>query len=120
MAFDPFGKPFAELQTQDLQLLVTNKVAEGYSVEYKSTFPSNIKTARSIASFANTIGGWYIVGVVSDPITHEATTIPGCSSMDFPDPLSKVRDSVRSNTQPVPTFLSRVFTVSHGAAVVVV
>ena len=67
MPFNPFTKEIHEpLAIDDLSELITRKVAEGLYVEYKSTFQSNEKTARSIASFANSYGGWYIVGIEAE------------------------------------------------------
>lgn len=67
MAYNPFdvlaGEP---LTPEELQKLVSRSVAEGYFVEYKSMPPTNEKMGRSIASFANTYGGWYIVGVTTE------------------------------------------------------
>jgi len=61
--FDPFDKPIDSLREEDLQTLVTRQVAEGLYVEYKREFPNrNEKIGWSLASFANTHGGWYLVG----------------------------------------------------------
>lgn len=67
MQFNPFGKPFEEITTvEDLKSLTREKVTEGWHVEYKSGMPSNESIAKSIASFANSRSGWFIVGVETD------------------------------------------------------
>jgi hypothetical protein len=100
MAYNPFGKPIGELDESDLAGLV-GLVAEGYFVEYKEDFPTNRKIARSIASLANTYGGWYIVGLRTDE-SHVASEICGFDTARFPDPVAKVRDIVKSRIDPVP------------------
>ena len=67
MIYNPFDKlPGDTLTAEELQKLVENNVAEGYYVEYKSLFVRNEKIGWSISSFANSYGGWYIVGVKTD------------------------------------------------------
>ena len=119
MPYNPFPRPFFEnLTPEDLQLLVTNEVAEGYFVEYKQTFPKNLKIARSIASFANTNGGWYIVGVLEDG--HQATCICGFETSQYSDPIGKVREVVKSNIDPVPLFYPQVVRIDDAKAVLAV
>ena len=62
--FNPFGNTqLRDLTEADLQTLISNQVAEGYTVEYKEIPPDNKKIGRTLASFANTLGGWFIIGV---------------------------------------------------------
>jgi hypothetical protein len=119
MTWNPFTKaPGEQLTTEDLTDLI-GRVAEGYYVEYKETFPTPKKIAHSIASLANTYGGWYIVGVKADQFDY-AAEICGFSVVEFPDPVSKVRDVVKSRIDPVPVFYPMRVPLENSMAVLVV
>src|SRR6266576_2604557 len=120
MAYSPFKKSIRETLTpEDLQLLVTDSVAEGYFVEYKGTLLDSKKIAKSIASFANTYGGWYIVGVTTDG-HNVAEKIPGFSLDNIHDPIATLRDSVRLGIDPVPVFFPQIVELSEKLVVLVV
>lgn len=121
MPFNPFNKAIHEpFIADDLQQLITNQVSEGYYVEYKGDiFPSNEKIGRSIASFANSYGGWYVVGVKTD--SHNvANEICGFDVAKYPDPISKVREIAKSHIDPVPVFHPKVVQLDSGKATLVV
>src|SRR6266700_4989946 len=120
MPFNPFMKSLREpLTPEDLEVLITDSVSEGYFVEYKGILPASKKIAKSIASFANTYGGWYIVGVTTDG-HNVAQQIAGFSLDDCHDPIASVRDSIRSGIDPVPVFFPQVVTLAPKRAVLVV
>ena len=120
MTYNPFDKsPFDILTVEDLEKLIENSVAEGYYVEYKSQFVKNEKIGWSISSFANTYGGWYIVGVKTNE-HNIATEISGFKLSDYPDPIDKIREIVKSNIDPVPLFYSQVIRLDEEKAVLVV
>jgi hypothetical protein len=120
MPYNPFSKPIGEpLALNDLEELIARSVSEGYFVEYKADFPANNKVGHSLASFANTYGGWYIVGVKTDE-NNVAIDLPGLSLLSAPDPTSKIRDIAKSHISPVPIFQIQVLTVSSERAVVIV
>jgi hypothetical protein len=120
MPFNPFKKSFREpLTPEDLDVLVTDTVSEGYFIEYKGSFPASKKIAKSIASFANTYGGWYIVGVTTDE-HNVAQHITGFSLDDCHDPIASIRDSIRLGIDPVPVFFPQVVTLAPKRAVLVV
>lgn len=117
--FSPFAKPIDALEEADLQVLLTDKVTEGYYVEYKSIPPLNSKIGHSIASFSNTQGGWYIVGVTTDG-NNVAAAIPGFDVGSWPDPVTRFRDVVRTHIDPVPLFFTRVVPLGTGKSVFIV
>lgn len=120
MPYNPFEKPLGEaLQPEDLQLLITRQVAEGYYVEYKREMPNSTKIARSLASLANTYGGWYIVGVETDG-HNVATTVSGFDPISCHDPISVVRDLVKHHIDPVPIFFPQVVTLDTGHLVLTI
>jgi hypothetical protein len=117
--FNPFGKNIDQLSKDDLQILVAKQVAEGWYVEYKSAFPSNLKVARSLAAFANTDGGWYIVGVECGP-GNVAANVCGFDSGGLINPKDKLRDIVRGHIQPAPRFESILIELDPTRAVLIV
>lgn len=120
MTYNPFGKPLSEITEAELGLLVTNGVAEGFWVEYKSKTPRNIKIAHSVASLANTYGGWYFLGIEADRTTNVATGVTGIDLAETPDPVSTVRDIIKSNVSPIPVFHTRLVVLASGHAVLIV
>lgn len=121
MPFNPFDVPIGnKLSADDLKKLLERNVAEGYQVEYKSAFPANDKIGRSIASFANTYGGWYFVGVEADKFNNVPTNICGFSLTTFNDPIAKVRDVIKYHVDPMPTIFPQVVMLDSASAVLVV
>jgi hypothetical protein len=121
MPFNPFATEIGEvLTTADLYELINRKVAEGLYVEYKATFPANEKVANTIASFANSYGGWYIVGVEADKVNNVATRVSGFPLSDYPDPIAKIRDIAKERIDPFPAIAPQVVLLSAGTAVLVV
>ncbi len=120
MAYNPFNKPIEDLHVTDLDVLKTDQVAEGYWVEYKRDFPSNDKIAKSVASFANTYGGWYFIGVEADKKQNTVTDICGFSLASVPDPISTTRDIIKSHIDPIPVFRSKLIRLNDDRAVLVV
>jgi hypothetical protein len=116
--FNPFDKAIQDLTLSDIESLKTKGVAEGLFVEYKSAFPSSIKVSRSVASFANSHGGWYIIGVQTG-----ADNIPQCcDGLDLasaPNPKEKFRDIVASHINPAPLFFSTLIHVNASRAILV-
>lgn len=119
MPHNPFDKPLgAPLTPDDFQLLVTGQVAEGYVVEYKSYFPSREKIGHSIAALGNTIGGWLFIGLETHGTV--ATKIVGLDPARHPDPVSTVRDMVKSQVDPYPVLHPQVTVLPNSRLVLTV
>jgi hypothetical protein len=117
--YNPFDKPIGDkLSADDLQMLVEREVAEGYFVEYKREFLANKTIGLSIASFANTYGGWFIVGVEAD--NHIASKVRGFNLATYPEPVAKVREIAKTHIDPVPIFFPQVVKLQDDKAVLVV
>ena len=95
--FNPFGKDFKDVNKEDLERLKT--VAEGWTVEYKQQKLNGKSIAKSIASFANSHGGLYFIGIVAEKSTNYALEFVGIE--DSPD---IIHDAIRDNLQPFPFF----------------
>lgn len=115
MTFNPFGKGIGDaLDAADLQVLVDRQIAEGYYIEYKSDFQTTTKIAKSLASFANTYGGWYFLGIQSDKTTSIAMGLPGFDLTDHPDPIATVRNVARDHIDPMPLLFPQLVEMTPG------
>lgn len=120
MTYNPFNKEIGErLSSSDLQDLVSKEVAEGYFIECKRQLPKPIKIARSIASLANTYGGWYFVGIETDE-HHVIKTIDGFPRGNYSDPISVIRETMKQHIEPVPVFFASVIELGTENLVLVV
>ncbi|MPM47711.1 hypothetical protein SDC9_94425 [bioreactor metagenome] len=79
------------------------EVDEGYKVEYKSSFDKAVKDKipAIITSFANSEGGWLIIGI--DDNSHDITCIPKLRS-DYSQTISQL---LKAKTSPIPSFDSK-------------
>jgi hypothetical protein len=120
MAYNPFEKPIgSHLTVQDLERLIEQRTPEGYYVEYKEAFPSDTQIGESIASFANTYGGWYLIGMaVSED--HMASAISGFSIEEHPDSIVKIKELVKYNLDPAPVFFPQLIELKNGRGVLVI
>jgi len=104
MTYNPFRKLITEpLEEADLAGLVNDRIAEGYYIEYKREFPENKKVGHSIASFANSYGGWYFLGIETND-ENVAVNVVGVDLDHERDPIAKVRDIIKSHVDPIPIF----------------
>jgi hypothetical protein len=111
--FNPFGKKFYELNEDDLQVLC--KVSEGWHIEYKSATPEPRRIAKSIASFGNSYGGLYILGIEADKQNNCAINFPGVDIK-----LDIIHDAVKGNINPFPYFDCYMVSLKNGEFVVIV
>lgn len=119
-SFNPFDKaPGEKLTADDLNGLVEREVAEGYYVEYKGEFPKNDKIGRSLASLANTYGGWYFVGIEADK-TGIARNLKGFSLAEHRDPISKIQEIAKEQIDPTPVLYPQVVELPSGLYVLAV
>ena len=118
--YNPFEKRIEELTLEDIKSLQSKQVKEGFYVEYKSVFTKDtLKIAHSIASFANTHGGWYFVGIDSD-ITNLPTSFSGFSMADQPKPIEHIRDIIKDKVDPFPLYYTRLIELGNGNAILII
>ncbi len=122
----PFGKSPGDPWTpEDLQAAVDNGVPEGWVVEFKREPPAegrSKKIARSIASFANTYGGWYIVGIRAEQRAEDGGRVLSVASevtgfdpaATNGDPVELVRNAVRDHIDPLPLFFPHPVDLGNG------
>jgi hypothetical protein len=117
--YNPFDKEISRLRRSDLDKLISKEIAEGWYVEYKEDFTSSRKTGHSIAAFANSEGGWYIVGVKANQ-DNVAESIIGFDLATNRGPKEKVRDIIKTHVSPVPFFQSKLLKLPNNKAVLIV
>src|SRR3954451_18508567 len=59
-----WNKPISSIDFSDIDLFCQGKLPESARLDYKVDFPSNLE--KTIAAFANTVGGLILLGVDSD------------------------------------------------------
>ncbi|MEG6511588.1 ATP-binding protein [Desulforamulus ruminis] len=100
---NPFNKPLEHLEEEDLNKLIDEEISEGLHVEYKEDFPTHL--GKIVASFANTFGGWIIIGTNARNPRNVPTSFPGISMTR--DPKDRFRNICRDHISPVPIFSSK-------------
>ena len=118
--YNPFNKPISELEVGDLNKLIENNISEGWFVEYKGSFPKNKQIAKSIASFANSEGGWYIIGIEEDEKESKPSEIIGFDLETYKKPADKITNVVKDNIDPIPYFETKIIKISEDKSVLVV
>ena len=116
----PFNKNVSDIESVDIEKLIDDEVSEGWYVEYKESFPNNKKIAQSLASFANSNGGWYIVGIKEKDNESYAERIVGIPQDQIQHSKEKIASIVRDRIHPTPYFESKIVKFSDGKAVLVV
>ncbi len=58
-----FNINFNLLKYSDIKSLIDSNVPESEKLEYKSSFPNKIQLAKILTGFANTYGGYLIIGI---------------------------------------------------------
>src|SRR6266550_3277541 len=61
-----FNKSITTLVTADLQELLTEQAVENIRLEFKGISPSKDEMLKKLSSFANTYGGYVVVGATED------------------------------------------------------
>lgn len=98
-----FYKPLNEVNLNDLQLLVANKVKEGSQLDYKLKLPESndkgkVELLKDISAFANTSGGYLIYGIEEKDAV--ADKIIGIEDFNFDDQKLYIENLVRTNIEP--------------------
>lgn len=81
-----FEKKLNDLTLSDLEDLVVNKVRESRTIEYKSQMVHNDSLCGAIASYANTYGGDFFIGIneeKGEPLSIEGISIPDLDEMEL-------------------------------------
>jgi len=118
--YNPFNKNISEIKYEDLEKLIENNISEGWFMEYKGSFPNNKKIANSIASFANSEGGWYIIGIEEKENEANPYEIVGFDLQTNRKPDDKITNIVKDNIDPIPYFKSQIVEIPENKVVLIV
>lgn len=99
----PLNKQLESIEESDLQELVDNKVAEGKTIEYKQSLPSNSDREKKefladVSSFANAAGGHLIYGVKEE--AGAPVEICGLRDINPDDQILRLESSIRNGIAP--------------------
>jgi hypothetical protein len=110
MSYTPFDKNFTELEEPELNELIEKGISEGWYIEYKVEFPKKAggkldqeKIAKTIASFANTKGGWLFYGIKTDD-KNIATELCGVNLSEYQNIADQISQIIAGNIAPNPVF----------------
>ncbi|MBL7996874.1 ATP-binding protein [bacterium] len=96
-------KPLTEIGLDDLNLLKSNSVREGRTIEYKRDLPGHKdsdkkKFLADVSSFANAAGGDLIIGIKAESGIPTAIDGVSCTSIDAE--MLKYEGIIRDNLEP--------------------
>ena len=72
-----YTKPLSQLQTADLQELLQDRAIENVRLEFKREVASKEDTLKKLSSFANTFGGFMVVGASANSSDGRIDGLPG-------------------------------------------
>ncbi len=72
-----FSKPLSQLDTRDLQELLQDGSVENIRLEFKLLHPDKDETLKKLSSFANTFGGFMVVGAQARSADGRLEDLPG-------------------------------------------
>ena len=72
-----FSKALSQVGTADLQELLQEKAVENARLEFKLLVPSKDDTMKKLSSFANTFGGYMVVGERANSADGRVEELPG-------------------------------------------
>jgi hypothetical protein len=72
-----YSTPLSHLSTADLQDLLTERAVENARLEFKVQAPDKDETLKKVSSFANTFGGFMVVGAKAPSKDGRIEELPG-------------------------------------------
>jgi hypothetical protein len=76
-----YTKPLSQLDTEDLQELLSDRAVENARLEFKLLDPPKEETLKKLSSFANTFGGYMLVGAKADSKDGRLLDLPGVDTI---------------------------------------
>ena len=102
-------KPMRDIGPEDFQQLVTNKVAESRTLEYKQSLPGATDGEKKefladVSSFANSVGGDLLYGIMEAREDGKTTGIPesveGLADVNGDAETRRLENMLRDGVQP--------------------
>lgn len=76
-----YTKPLSQLDTADLHELLNEQAVENARLEFKLTEPDKDATLKKVSSFANTFGGYMLVGAKAESKDGRLLDLPGVDTI---------------------------------------
>ncbi len=75
-----FTKPLSQVTWSDVNDLMTERAVENVRLEFKREVPGRDETLKKLSSFANTYGGYVVVGAEANSKDGRLVALPGVGS----------------------------------------
>ena len=102
------GKEWLKLAFEDVEEILKAGTDESYFLEYKSDKEDTVKFIKEVCAFANSFGGYIVLGVKDDK------TIDGCEEWNE----IRIHTAIRNCISPIPNFDVR--TLSKNSKTIIV
>ena len=76
-----FSKSIDVINTEDINELLNDNSVENVRLEFKLQEPSKDELVKKLSSFANTYGGWLIVGAQASGFDGRLNALPGVNKI---------------------------------------
>jgi hypothetical protein len=76
-----YTKPLSQLNSADLQELLSEQAVENARLEFKLIAPDKDPTLKKLSSFANTFGGYMLIGAKADSKDGRLQDVPGIAPL---------------------------------------
>jgi predicted HTH transcriptional regulator len=77
-----FSKPLTRLEPADLLELLQDRAVENARLEFKSEVPNKDETLKKLSSFANTFGGFMVIGAKANSTDGRLEELSGVDVQD--------------------------------------
>lgn len=114
----PGKSSFEPLSEGDFRSLISRQIKEGLYVEFKSSVPTNLKLASNIAAFANSEGGWLVLGI--EEVTGGVAGQCVGAKFEDTDPALFFKNICRDMVAPFPVHIVRHVVRDDGTILVAV
>jgi len=72
-----FAKPITQIAAADVQELLQDEAVENVRLEFKSKVPDKDETLKKLSSFANSFGGFMVIGAKANSADGRIEDLPG-------------------------------------------
>jgi hypothetical protein len=77
-----YSKPISKITSEDLGELLIEAAIENVRLEFKRELPDKDELIKKLSSFANTYGGWLVIGAEANSKDGKIKGLPGVEKVD--------------------------------------
>lgn len=77
-----YSKPISKISSEDLSELLNEAAIENVRLEFKRELPDKDELIKKLSSFANTYGGWLVIGAEANSKDGKIKGLPGVEKVD--------------------------------------